>query len=46
MLEIHANTWRYSRLLAEQRDILADHLATLGRTTTAAPAPGSRGARG
>lgn len=24
MLEIHANTWRYSRLLAEQRDIIAE----------------------
>lgn len=24
MLEIHANTWRYSRLLAEQRNIIAD----------------------
>ncbi|WP_333619026.1 accessory Sec system translocase SecA2 [Dietzia sp.] len=24
MLEIHANTWRYSKLLAEQRDIIAE----------------------
>ncbi|GAA3515663.1 accessory Sec system translocase SecA2 [Dietzia aurantiaca] len=29
MLEIHSNTWRYSRLLAEQRDILAERRSTL-----------------
>src|SRR5699024_11150469 len=29
MLEIHSNTWRYSRLLAEQREILAERRATL-----------------
>ena len=35
MLEIHANTWRYSRLLAEQRDILAERRAALLRTDKA-----------
>ena len=29
MLEIHSNTWRYSRLLAEQRDILAERRSAL-----------------
>ncbi len=35
MLQIHANTWRYSRLLAEQRDILADRRSVLLRTEKA-----------
>ncbi|HHX84507.1 MAG TPA: accessory Sec system translocase SecA2 [Actinomycetales bacterium] len=35
MLEIHSNTWRYSRLLAEQRDILAERRSTLLRTERA-----------
>ena len=35
MLEIHSNTWRYSRLLAEQREILAERRAALLRTEKA-----------
>lgn len=35
MLEIHSNTWRYSRLLAEQRDILAERRSALLRTEKA-----------
>lgn len=35
MLQIHANTWRYSRLLAEQRDILAERRSSLLRTEKA-----------
>ena len=35
MLEIHANTWRYSRLLAEQREILAERRSALLRTEKA-----------
>ncbi|SNC72394.1 probable rRNA maturation factor [Kytococcus aerolatus] len=42
----HAEPDEEREMFTLQRDILADHLATLGRTTTAAPAPGSRGARG
>ena len=29
MLDIHSNTWRYSRLLAEQREIIAERRAAL-----------------
>jgi preprotein translocase subunit SecA len=35
MLAIHSNTWRYSRLLAEQRDILARRRGALLRTEKA-----------
>ena len=41
LLDVHANTWRYNQLIAQQRAILVERRDTLLRT-----ADGSRGARG
>ncbi|MEY8016111.1 accessory Sec system translocase SecA2 [Mycobacterium servetii] len=35
MLDVHANTWRYNQLIAQQRAIIVDRRNTLLRTTTA-----------
>ncbi|ORA84706.1 accessory Sec system translocase SecA2 [Mycobacterium malmoense] len=35
MLDVHANTWRYNQLTAQQRAIIVDRRNTLLRTTTA-----------
>ncbi|MCV7038523.1 accessory Sec system translocase SecA2 [Mycolicibacterium moriokaense] len=35
MLDVHANTWRYNQLIAQQRAILVDRRNTLLRTPTA-----------
>ncbi len=35
MLDVHANTWRYNQLIAQQRAILVERRDTLLRTTTA-----------
>ena len=35
MLELHANTWRYNQLTAQQRAILVERRDKLLRTTTA-----------
>lgn len=35
MLDVHANTWRYNQLIAQQRAIIVDRRNTLLRTATA-----------
>ena len=35
MLDVHANTWRYNQLIAQQRAIIVDRRNTLLRTVTA-----------
>jgi preprotein translocase subunit SecA len=35
LLDVHANTWRYNQLIAQQRAIIVDRRNTLLRTTTA-----------
>ena len=35
LLDVHANTWRYNQLIAQQRAILVERRDTLLRTTTA-----------
>jgi preprotein translocase subunit SecA len=35
LLDVHANTWRYNQLIAQQRAIIADRRNTLLRTATA-----------
>ncbi len=35
LLDVHANTWRYNQLIAQQRAILVERRNTLLRTTTA-----------
>jgi preprotein translocase subunit SecA len=35
MLDVHANTWRYNQLIAQQRAIIVDRRDTLLRTATA-----------
>ncbi|QYL28657.1 Protein translocase subunit SecA [Mycobacterium shottsii] len=35
MLDVHANTWRYNQLIAQQRTIIVDRRNTLLRTATA-----------
>ena len=35
LLDVHANTWRYNQLIAQQRAILVDRRDTLLRTATA-----------
>ncbi|MCV7365927.1 accessory Sec system translocase SecA2 [Mycolicibacterium duvalii] len=35
LLDVHANTWRYNQLIAQQRAILVERRETLLRTTTA-----------
>jgi preprotein translocase subunit SecA len=35
LLDVHANTWRYNQLVAQQRAIIVDRRETLLRTTTA-----------
>lgn len=35
LLDVHANTWRYNQLTAQQRAIIVERRETLLRTTTA-----------
>ncbi|MDT0551439.1 preprotein translocase subunit SecA, partial [Streptomyces lonegramiae] len=35
LLDVHANTWRYNQLIAQQRAIIVDRRETLLRTDTA-----------
>ena len=45
LLEVHANTWRFNQLIAQQRAILVERRNTLLRTPTARRGTGERGLR-